>query len=127
MGLIGLLISVLIVILSAGYYFFQPDKSIITVSNEEKAPQIEMNADGLSQAQALIEGAKDIKETAEQNVEEQVKEAEAPTLVPYWNTEPEEKQPFLKSSIATQFGVGQGDIAPSRKTDPWNFDWKRLK
>lgn len=23
--------------------------------------------------------------------------------------------------------VGHGDIAPTRKTDPWKFDWKRLK
>lgn len=23
--------------------------------------------------------------------------------------------------------VGHGDIAPSRKTDPWKFDWKKLK
>jgi N-acetyl-anhydromuramyl-L-alanine amidase AmpD len=23
--------------------------------------------------------------------------------------------------------VGHGDIAPTRKTDPWNFDWKKLK
>lgn len=23
--------------------------------------------------------------------------------------------------------VGHGDIAPGRKTDPWKFDWKRLK
>ncbi len=23
--------------------------------------------------------------------------------------------------------VGHGDVAPSRKTDPWKFDWKKLK
>ncbi|PIX91363.1 MAG: 1,6-anhydro-N-acetylmuramyl-L-alanine amidase AmpD, partial [Candidatus Moranbacteria bacterium CG_4_10_14_3_um_filter_41_65] len=25
------------------------------------------------------------------------------------------------------FVVGHSDIAPDRKTDPWNFDWKKVK
>lgn len=33
----------------------------------------------------------------------------------------------LKSQYSIKNIVGHGDIAPGRKTDPWNFDWKKLK
>ena len=33
----------------------------------------------------------------------------------------------LKNKYAIKNVVGHGDIAPTRKTDPWNFDWKKLK
>ncbi|MEK7549697.1 MAG: N-acetylmuramoyl-L-alanine amidase [Patescibacteria group bacterium] len=33
----------------------------------------------------------------------------------------------LKSQYAITSVVGHDDIAPGRKTDPWNFDWKKLK
>ena len=33
----------------------------------------------------------------------------------------------LKNKYAIKNVVGHGDIAPTRKTDPCNFDWKRLK
>lgn len=33
----------------------------------------------------------------------------------------------LKKQYPIKFIVGHNDIAPDRKTDPWNFDWKRLK
>lgn len=32
----------------------------------------------------------------------------------------------LKKKYAIKHIVGHGDIAPDRKTDPWNFDWKKL-
>ncbi len=34
---------------------------------------------------------------------------------------------FLKSAFPIKNVVGHDDIAPDRKTDPWNFDWKKLK
>ncbi len=33
----------------------------------------------------------------------------------------------LKQRYGIKYVVGHGDIAPTRKTDPWNFDWKKLK
>lgn len=33
----------------------------------------------------------------------------------------------LKKKYTIKSVVGHGDIAPDRKTDPWNFDWKKLK
>lgn len=33
----------------------------------------------------------------------------------------------LKKQYPIKSVVGHADIAPDRKTDPWNFDWKRLK
>lgn len=33
----------------------------------------------------------------------------------------------LKKQYPIKFVVGHQDIAPGRKTDPWNFDWKKLK
>lgn len=33
----------------------------------------------------------------------------------------------LKKKYGIKYVVGHGDIAPDRKTDPWNFDWKKLK
>jgi len=34
---------------------------------------------------------------------------------------------FLKGKYPITSVVGHDDIAPGRKTDPWNFEWKRLK
>jgi len=34
---------------------------------------------------------------------------------------------YLKEKYPIKSVVGHGDIAPGRKTDPWNFDWKKLK
>jgi len=34
---------------------------------------------------------------------------------------------YLKEQYRIKYVVGHGDIAPGRKTDPWNFDWKKLK
>lgn len=34
---------------------------------------------------------------------------------------------YLKERYSIKFIVGHNDIAPGRKTDPWNFDWKKLK
>lgn len=33
----------------------------------------------------------------------------------------------LKKTYPIQYVVGHDDIAPGRKTDPWNFDWKRIR
>ena len=33
----------------------------------------------------------------------------------------------LKKQYPIKFVVGHSDIAPGRKTDPWNFDWKKLQ
>jgi|SRR6185369_12827881 len=33
----------------------------------------------------------------------------------------------LKKKYPIKDVVGHSDIAPGRKTDPWNFDWKKLK
>ena len=33
----------------------------------------------------------------------------------------------LKKQYKIKFVVGHSDIAPDRKTDPWNFDWKKVK
>lgn len=33
----------------------------------------------------------------------------------------------LKRKHGVKYVVGHADIAPGRKTDPWNFDWKRLQ
>lgn len=33
----------------------------------------------------------------------------------------------LKKQYPIKSIVGHSDIAPDRKTDPWNFDWKKLK
>ncbi len=32
----------------------------------------------------------------------------------------------LKSKYSIRYLLGHSDIAPGRKTDPWNFDWKRF-
>lgn len=34
---------------------------------------------------------------------------------------------FLKKKYPIKNVVGHDDIAPGRKTDPWNFDWKKVK
>ncbi len=33
----------------------------------------------------------------------------------------------IKTRYKIKSVVGHGDIAPARKTDPWKFDWKKLK
>lgn len=34
---------------------------------------------------------------------------------------------YLKGKYKIKYILGHSDIAPGRKTDPWNFDWKRIK
>lgn len=34
---------------------------------------------------------------------------------------------YLKGKYSIKTVVGHADIAPGRKDDPWNFDWKKLK
>jgi N-acetyl-anhydromuramyl-L-alanine amidase AmpD len=33
---------------------------------------------------------------------------------------------YLKSTFGVKHVVGHSDIAPGRKTDPWNLDWKKI-
>ncbi len=33
----------------------------------------------------------------------------------------------LKSEYPVKYVLGHSDIAPGRKTDPWNFDWNRFQ
>lgn len=33
----------------------------------------------------------------------------------------------LKSDYSIKYVLGHNDIAPERKTDPWNFEWKKVK
>lgn len=33
----------------------------------------------------------------------------------------------LKSKYPIKYVLGHSDVAPGRKTDPWGFDWKKLK
>ena len=34
---------------------------------------------------------------------------------------------YIKETYSIKYVVGHDDIAPGRKTDPWNFDWKKVK
>ncbi len=34
---------------------------------------------------------------------------------------------YLKERYPIKYVVGHDDIAPGRKTDPWNFEWKRIR
>jgi hypothetical protein len=34
---------------------------------------------------------------------------------------------YLKKKHGVKYVVGHDDIAPGRKTDPWNFDWEKLE
>ena len=34
---------------------------------------------------------------------------------------------YLKGKYKIKYVLGHSDIAPGRKTDPWNFDWKKIK
>lgn len=34
---------------------------------------------------------------------------------------------YLKSKHAIKYVVGHDDIAPGRKTDPWNFNWNKIE
>ena len=34
---------------------------------------------------------------------------------------------YLKGKYKIKYVLGHSDIAPGRKTDPWNFNWKRIK
>lgn len=245
MGLIGFFITIVIMVLGAGYYFFGMSGSSITLTNDASAPQVS----GLALYENLKEQANDIKETEEERVEKEIASleetltTEAPksgavpekeagvlaitnrlmstgfavpskartidTIVLHSSYNPNggdaygvselvkiyesygvsahylidrggkvyrlvedkniayhagaSKMPdgrkdvndfsigiemmnkedtqytksqyqavndlvaYLKQKHAIKYVVGHGDIAPTRKTDPWNFDWKKLK
>lgn len=245
MGLIGFFITIVIMVLGAGYYFFGMSGSSITLENDAPAPQVS----GLALYENLKEQANDIKETEEERVEKEIAsleetlttEAPKPVVVPEKETDtlaitnrlmstgfavpskartidtivlhssynpnggdmysvvemvkiyesygvsahylidrsgkvyrlvedkniayhagaskmPDGRQDvndfsigiemmnkeeteytkaqyqavndlvaYLKQKHSIKYVVGHGDIAPTRKTDPWNFDWKKLK
>lgn len=245
MGLIGFFITIVIMVLGVGYYFFGVSGSSITLTNDAPAPQVS----GLALYENLKEQANDIKETEEDRVEKEIasleetlmteapkplppleKETAAPaitsrlmstgfavpgkartidTIVLHSSYNPNgddaygvselvkiyegytvsahylidrggkiyrlvedkniayhagaSKMPdgrkdvndfsigiemmnkedteytkaqyeaindliaYLKQKHSIKYVVGHGDIAPTRKTDPWNFDWKKLK
>lgn len=33
----------------------------------------------------------------------------------------------IKANYSIKYVLGHNDISPGRKTDPWNFDWKKIK
>lgn len=245
MGLIGLLITVGIMVLGAGYYFFGMTNSSITLTNDTPAPQVS----GLPLYENLKEEGTDVKNTEQERVETEIatletekevdKKPETPpsqetadtatiidrlmstgfavptktrpidTIVLHSSYNPNGGDPYsvaeiikiyesygvsahylidrsgkiyrlvrdkdiayhagvsempdgrqgvndfsigieimnkedteftkaqyeavndlvasLKKKYTIKYVVGHGDIAPGRKTDPWNFDWKKLK
>ena len=34
---------------------------------------------------------------------------------------------YLESKYSIKYTLGHDDVAPGRKTDPWNFDWEKIK
>lgn len=77
MGLIGLLISVLIIILGMGYYLFGTSGSSwsFTKSDDVPAPIVQE----LSRAQGALQAARDVKSLVEQKAAETMKETGEPT------------------------------------------------
>jgi hypothetical protein len=79
MGLIGLLITVLIMILGMGYYFFGTSHSPFSVTNDSvKAPIIQE----LEQGQSALQAARDVKNLVEQKAADTMQAGETPAKAP---------------------------------------------
>lgn len=72
MGLIGMFITVLIMVLGTGYYFFGMSKSSIVVNNTSSVPIVQE----LNQAKPVIDTARDVKSLVEQKSVEVMKTAD---------------------------------------------------
>lgn len=96
MGLIGLLITVLLMILGAGYFLFDVPKSTITVTNDASLPTMTEN---LSRYEDIREQALDAKNLVEQKAAETMKTADDPEAA---------VQPETKKAI---------DESPAQATD----------
>lgn len=78
MGYIGLLITVLIMILGAGYFFLGGHGALMTVNNDStKAPIVQE----LNQAKTALDAAKDAKNLVEQKAAETMRAPDEPTAV----------------------------------------------
>lgn len=86
MGLIGLLITVLFMILGAGYFLFGGSSSTMTVTNSIPLPTM---TEGLSKYEEVREQALDVKDLVEKKVVETMKAADEPDVVPQPTAEKE--------------------------------------
>ncbi len=75
MGLIGLIATVVIMALGAGYYFFSVPGAPVIFTNEAPAPA--PAAEGMALYESLKTQVNDIKETEEERVEKEIAEREA--------------------------------------------------
>lgn len=73
MGLIGLLVSVVMAVLGAGYYYFAMVPATPLVFTQDTNILKEESSGVLSQANTLIDKAKDVKDSVENKSEEQTK------------------------------------------------------
>ena len=79
MGLIGLIATVVIMVLGAGYYFFSVPGAPVTFTNTNEAPV--PVAGGMALYEDLKTQATDIKDTEEERVEKEIAEREAALAV----------------------------------------------
>lgn len=98
MGLIGLLITVGIMVLGAGYYFFGMNGTSVTFTNTTPISSEEENE--TTDVLAPIEEARDLKNELEQKVEDTLKEIAVGEPDPNSKTSPETKEAETKGSLA---------------------------
>jgi len=79
MGLIGLLVTVLLMILGAGYFFFGSSSSQISLTNDTVLPDITQE---LSRYEEAKKQSEDVKNLVEQKATETMKSADDPTSAP---------------------------------------------
>lgn len=75
MGLIGLLVTVVLMILTAGYFFFGSSSVPLTVTNDTALPTI---TEGLSKYEETKSKALDVKKMVEEKAEETMRAGEGP-------------------------------------------------
>lgn len=84
MGLIGLLVTVLLMILGAGYFFFGSSSSRISLTNDTPLPTM---TEELSKYEDIKKQAEDVKNLVEQKAVETMKTADEPVATPTLNVE----------------------------------------